>query len=235
MAEIISTGTAGSALATDITPAGDSLPPNQPQPIPDRLAAILLKKDSGGTLTASERGFLGATKRKGIRAAAPAKSRQNVLFEASPISQPTPSSSPPVAGNPLFEAAHADEASADSLAGVPIDSTLLRSAATAILDSMDTATKLYIGHIAANAGADPATVAAYKSAVALQAGNRELMVENSQPLVLMLCKMFNCSPDKLADVLKNCGFIAGLAAHVTAVFAVAKSIRESRAQRSQQP
>jgi len=110
------------------------------------------------------------------------------------------------------------------------DSATIRMAAEAILDSMDTATKLYIGYEARAAGADEETVRRYESAVALNARNRDLMAGNSEPVVLALCKFFNCSPEKLAGTLKNSAFMCGLFAHVTSVAATVKSIRESKSE-----
>lgn len=210
-------------MAAPATQPGQPASPTQPQSGDSRLAAILAKQHQGETLTAAERGYLGSVKRKGARKAAPAPS-QNILLEV-----------PPNPENPLFEAAPANDVPGEVMAVTAVDTALVQGAANAILNAVDTTTKLWIGHEAKQAGASPQTVEDYKAAVALQPGNRQLMVENSEPVVLALCKFFNCTPDKLEGYLKNSGFVAGMIAHGISVVAAVKSIRESRAERPKQP
>jgi len=212
------TGEAGSQMAAEALPASQPMPASQPQPVGDsRLAAILQRKEAGEKLSAADRGYLGAVKRRGSpKKVAPAAS-ENILLEA-----------PAVADNELFGRADvADEPAARVVATV-VDSALLRSTANAILNSVDTVTKIYVGHEAKQAGANEQTVEQYKSAVALQVENRQLMVENSEPVVLGLCKLFKCSPENLEKVLKSSGFIGGAAMHTLGVITAIKSIRESR-------
>ena len=214
-------------MANDLAPAGEAVRPSEPQPSGDsRLAGILARQAAGETLTASERGYLGAVKRRGQPKKTIAAPVANPLLE--PVANPE---------NPLFTepeaAAPVAQIEAGGLVLSAADSLVIQNAAEAILDSMDTTTKLYIGYEARAAGCDPRTVEAYESAVALNPRNRDLMAKNSEPVVLALCKFFNCSPDKLASLLKNSAFMCGLFAHVTAVTATVKSIRESKKERSQ--
>ena len=58
------------------------------------------------------------------------------------------------------------------------------------------------------------------------------MVENGEPVVLGLCKIFKCSPDKLQTVLQSSGFIGGLAMHALAVGTAVKSIKDSQRERA---
>jgi len=230
MADQLEITTAGGSVAAEAPQPGAAVPANQPESSGSgdlRLQGILQKQAAGQSLTASERGYLGSVKRKGKAKAMPATPADNPLLQAQ-------APAPAVADNPLFEATQPAGGLADSPAPVPVDSALIRSAAGAILDSLDTATKLFIGHEAKKGGADESTIAAYKSAVALQPENRELMVSNSEPLIMTLCNVFHTTPENLAGVLKNCGFIGGLAAHSLAVYSVAKSIRESRAEKTAQ-
>jgi hypothetical protein len=221
-------------VASNASPASGAVSPSQPQPSDSRLAAILAKKASGETLTAADRGYLGSVKRKAKAKAPAAPVAENPLFEARPAvaaTAPAAAAMAKPADNPLFVETEIP-ASVSPVAN--FDSALLRSTANALLDSVDTATKLYIGHEARSAGADQTTAEQYKSAVALQPENRQLMVENSEPVILSLCEVFKTTPDKLSTTLKNCGFFGGLVAHSLGVFAVAKSIRESRQQFQQQ-
>lgn len=216
----------GGTLAAEAAPASRPVPPDQSQPVTNsRLAAILQKKDAGEKLSAADRGYLGAVKRRGSpKVVQPAATNLNPLLE--------PDGNP---DNPLFEPTNEVQAPAAGVVATAVDSGLLRSTANALLSSLDAVTKIYIGHEAKSAGADADTVEKYKSAVALQPDNRQLMVENSEPVVLGLCKLFKCSPEKLETVLKSSGFIGGLAMHALAVGTAVKSIRESRQEKQQQP
>jgi hypothetical protein len=199
------------------------------------LADVLAKNSRGEKLTHQERGVLGASKRNAKRKIMPAETNQNLLLEAD---LPAPLAAAPAAagGDNLLLAADAPAPiEAGGLVLSAADSKTIRDAAEAILDTMDTTTKAYIGYEARLAGADEKTVAAYESAVALNSRNRDLMAENSGPVVLALCKFFHCGPDKLAATLKNSAFLVGLFAHVTSVAATVKSIRESRAERAANP
>ncbi len=215
-------------VAAGTAAAGQPLPPDQHQSGDNRLAAILQKKQSGETLTAAERGYLGSVKRKGKRKVMDPQPAQNVLLEPAPASVGS-------ADNPLLAAAPAPQAPAGGVAPPQFDSALVQKTAGALLDSVDSITQMWIGHEAKQAGGDEQTVAKYQSAVALQPRNRELMVQNSEPVVLMLCKLFKCAPDQLENTLRNSGFVGGLVCHTLAVTAAVKSIRESRAQHASQP
>ena len=232
MAENISTAPESGQLATDAATPGGTMQPGQPQSGGDsRLAGILAKQASGETLTASERGYLGAVRRRGMAKAPAAKASNNPLLAPEPKPEPMAKAplAPPAApaDNPLFADQAQPENPIGGLAVSAADSEVIRLAAEAILDGMDTTTKLYIAYEARAAGGDELTVRRYEAAVALNPSNRKLMSENSEPVVLALCKFFGCSPDKLASVLKNSAFMCGLFAHVTAVAATVKSIRES--------
>ena len=211
-----------SPLAADATPPRQPVPASEPEPSCDsRLAAILEKKSRGEKLTAADRGYLGAVKRRGTpKTVAPAADANPLLtVEANPE-------------NPLFESAPEAEATADSSVATSVDSGLLRSTAYALLSSVDTITKIYIGYESKKAGGDAETVEQYKSAVALQPENLKLMVEGSEPVVLGLCDVFKCSPDNLVKVLKSSGFIGGMAMHLIAVGTALKSIKESQRERA---
>ena len=226
MAEELPNHGESGTVAVEAAGSSAAVPASQPQPSCDsRLAAILAKQAAGEALTRKEAGYLGSVKRKGLRKAAPAKASENILLEV----EDNPD-------NPLFEPVPLAQAPAVSSIAAAVDSALLRSTANALLSSMDTVTKIFIGHEAKAAGADPVTVEQYKSAVALQEGNRQLMVENSEPVILSLCEIFKCSPEKLETVLKSSGFVGGLVCHSLGVFTAVKSIRESRREReAQQP
>jgi hypothetical protein len=226
-----------STVATDALPAGGTVPANQPQLGGDRLAAILAKQASGQTLSASERGYLGAVKRRSKPKAATAAASPNVLLDVPPTPAQPAAPAPAPAGNELFEPQAEGSPLAADPAGVlavsAADSAVIQDAAGAILDSMDTTTKLYIAHEARLAGANEETCRRYEAAVALNPRNRDLMAKNSEPVVLALCKFFRCTPDKLAGVLKNSAFFAGLFSHAMTVLATVKSIRESQKERPQ--
>ena len=222
-----------STMATEAAPASQPVPANKLQSGNDRLAAILQKQASGGKLTASERGYLGAVKRKGKIKMSPPPADSNPLLEAdATAAAPTTAPAAATADNILFSDEPQAQTAAAGLVATAADSAVIKAAAEAILDSVDTATKIYVGHEAAEAGADAATVAQYESAVALQPRNRDLMAKNSEPVILMACKLFGCEPSKLPDVLKNCGFAAGAFAHLMAVTVAVKSIKQSRQEKS---
>ncbi len=105
-------------------------------------------------------------------------------------------------------------------------------AADALLDGLDGGTKMWVGYECGKANFDRKTAEQYESAVALHPRNRELMVKNSEPVVLFLCKWFKCSPEQLPEALKKCGFVAGMVAHGMAVAAAIKSIRESKQEKT---
>ena len=210
------------AVAADATAASQPVPANQPQSGGDsRLEAILQKKSAGEKLSAKDRGYLGAVKRRGAPKTVAAPASENLLLDV-----------PANTENELFK----DEqpATEESFAGVAtaVNPVQLRNTANSLLNSMDTVTKFYIGYEAKQAGGDKQTVEEYKAAVALQPENRDLMLDGSEPVVLMLCKLFKCSPERLETVLKSSGFIGGLCAHSLAVVTVAKSIRESGRERA---
>ena len=221
MAEELPTTPGEKTLASEIATPGEALPANQPQPVTDsRLAAILQKKDRGETLTPADRGYLGSVKKRGRPKKVAAVENPNPLFQP-----------PPVSENPLFEAPQRSDEPAPGFGAAAVDSVLIKETADALLSSADYVTKQIVGYKARKAGADADTVAQYESAVALKDGNRKLMVENSEPVVLGLCNFFGCTPDKLADYIKNSGFIAGAVAHAVGVTAAIRSIDESRRER----
>ena len=226
MAEASEIPSLGRLLATETPPEGQPVPQTQSQPVADsKLAGILEKQGRGEKLSRAEAGYLGGVRRKEKPAVAQSPaSNQNPLLEiaANP-------------DNPLFEPAAKAEAPAVRAVVAVVDSALIRRTADALLSSLDTGTKIYVGYEAKQAGGDKATVEEYKSAVALQPDNRQLMVENSEPVVLGLCNFFGCTPDKLEGYIKNSGFLAGAIAHGIGVVAAVKSIRESKKERAQQP
>jgi hypothetical protein len=208
----------GGTVAAEAPRAGEALPHNQPQPVGDsRLADILRRQSAGEKLSASDRGYLGAVKRKGSPEKIIAEANPNPLLEA-----------PANPDNPLFAAESQPQAPAATVALTAADSARIRDAAEALLDSLDSTTKIWIASEARAAGADPDTVARYEAAVALQPRNRKLMADNSEPVVLTLCKVFRCTPEKLPNMIRNCGFMIGLWAHGAVVTATVKSIRESK-------
>ena len=216
-----------SAVATEAPQTGEAAGKGQPKSGKPSLAEVLAKVDRKEKLTAQERGVLGGAKRKAnAKAHAPAASENFLLEPEAPASQPPP----PVAGtasNPLLEPEAQAQIEVGGMVLSAADSASIQAAAEAILDGMDTTTKIYIGYEARLAGADDATVKAYESAVALKSSNRDLMAKNSEPVVLALCKFLHCSPDKLASILKNSQFFSGLFCHAMTIWATVKSIRES--------
>jgi hypothetical protein len=221
-------------VAADTSTAGGTVPASQPKPVGDRLAAILQKQANGETLTASERGYLGAVKRKGLGKKKPAVAvaDTNELLEVQPAAT---GPAPAPAGNELFEAGPAAQASAvpdaaalDSAA----DEAAIQEAAFALLDTLDSATKSYIADEARAAGCSAENVARYETAVALKSRNRDLMGKNSKPVVLVLCKVFRCTPEKLPGVIKGSSFVIGLWSHLAGIRTVVKSLRESQQEKA---
>lgn len=231
MADELPVQPASGGVAKEIAPASGSVPTGEQQPSNNRLAAILAKQAANEPLTRAEAGYLGSVRKRAAKKVA-AVTSENVLLHVEPEAarMEKPPASP--ADNPLFDDGAEAPIQVGGLALSAADSATIRMAAEAILDSMDTATKLYIGHEARAAGCDEKTVAAYEAAVALNPRNRELMAGNGEPVVIALCKFFGCSPDKLAATLKNSAFMCGLFAHVTSVAATVKSIRESRLEKA---
>lgn len=221
-----------STVANEAPATGAAVVTAKPKSGKPSLADVLAKNSRGEKLTYQERGVLGASKRNAKRKIMPAETTENLLLEPD---QPSPLPATPAAAdsdNPLLAAEVPAALEAGGLVLSAADSEVIRNAAEAILDSMDTTTKLYIAYESRLAGADEETVRRYESAVALNARNRDLMAKNSEPVVMALCKFFHCSPDKLAGTLKNSAFFCGLFAHVTSVAATVKSIRESRVERA---
>lgn len=212
----------GKEVAIEFAPSGELVLKNQPQPVGDgRLAAILAKKDRGEKLDRSESGYLGGIR----RAAKPVASGNQPAASRLPEQNRNPE-------NPLFELeaepAGGPKAFVAASALPLVDSAAIRKAAGAILDSVDLGTKIYVGYEAKQAGGDKQTIEQWKSAVALQSGNRDLMLEGSEPIVLWLCEKFKCEPDQLEKVLKNSGFIGGAFMHFMGVATAVKAIRESK-------
>lgn len=227
---------AGSFVADEAPPARGSVPANKPEPVIDsklaavfakqsrgeklskadreiRLAYVLAKQARGEKLNPRERGCLGATRTHGApRKVAPIVA-DNILLDVQ---------APPE--NELFES--------EDLAAVPVDkafdSARCRAAADALLTATDLGGQLYIGWEAKRAEADKQTCDEYKAAVALQDGNRKLMLDGSEPIVLWLCKTFKCEPEQLEAVMKSSGFVGGAAMHILGVVTAVKSIRESK-------
>ena len=228
----------GETVAGQAPAPGQAAVKGEPQPSSDRLAAILAKQASGQPLTHKERGFLGSVRRRGKGKAAPAAASENVLLDVPPAPSQPAKAAPAPADNPLFTSADEVGPVAESPAGAlglsAGDSAAVCAAAEALLDTLDSQTKIYIAQEARAAGCDPGTVDKYESAVALHPRNRDLMVKNSEPVVLVLCKVFRCEPAKLPNMIKNCSFIIGLGAHLFAVRAVVKSLHESRLEKEAQ-
>jgi hypothetical protein len=190
-------------------------PAPAPQRVDDRLAAILAKKSAGAVLTPSERGYLGAVKKRGLAAVAP------------PVANPNPLLA--VAGNPenpLFDSQAEPEGKISVLVPAPLDSALLRRVAGAVLGTVDRLTKMFVGHKARQAGLEKQVVAEYVQAVAMQTEHRDLMVENSEPAVLWLCEVLGVAPDKLAGILEGSGLAVGALAYGSGVAEALKQISE---------
>jgi hypothetical protein len=199
--------------------ASPAVAPTQPAAvIGSKLDAIRAKKAAGETLTPAERGFLGGVSRKSAKSL-PALA---AAHGGATLVSPAPASH----DNPLF--------AGESPAGLPVqavvapqlDSALVRATANALLSSADTLTQIYVGYESKQAGDNKQTIDDFKAAAALQPGNRALMVENSEPVILTLCEWFKCSPEELKGKLQGSAFFAGAAAHVAGVIAAVKTIRQ---------
>ncbi len=183
-----------------------------------RLDAIRAKKAAGQPLTRAEAGFLGGMSRKSAGKLPPLASAPG----GATLDVPAPARS----DNPLFSMEGPAGAPSPALAPPAADTALIRATADALLSSVDTVTKLYVGYEAKQAGDDDKTIDDFKAAVALQPGNRALMVDNSEPVILKLCEVFKCSPEKLKSTLQGSGFFAGAVAHTMGVIAAVKTIRQ---------
>ena len=222
-------------LATDIAPPGATVPESQPQLGDSRLAAILSKRESGETLTAADRGYLGSVKRKSKpkkMATAPA---ENILL-ANDNSSPSAfnPANQPESENLLLNGKAPDQGQASEFVFSAGDTADIQACAAAIIDSVDTFTQDYIEREAKSAGADARSIAEFRAAVAIAPRNRDLMLKGSDPLVLAVCKMFKCPASNLVEKLKSCQFAIGLVCHFAAVRTVVKSIRESQREREAQ-
>jgi hypothetical protein len=188
-----------------------------------KLAGILAKQARGEKLTRSETGFLGGIRnRKPAAAAGPAgpPAPANPLLSV-PVNPANPLLAPPASG-------------AEPVPGVPApayDSSLLRETADGICGAADTITKRIVGWYAEYNGGDRVTVEQYEKAVALHDGNRRLIVEGSEPAVTALCEALKCPPEKLNKIVRSSGLVAGLGAHLLAVSAALKQIREDKMER----
>ena len=231
-------------MATNTAPARGSVPPNQSQPVIDsklaavfakqargeklnqadreiRLAHVLAKQARGEKLNHRERGCLGATRTHGKPEKIIPAVVENILLDV-----PEPAAAP--ADNDLFERADVAAVPANKV----FDATRCRAAADALLSAADLGGQLYVGWEAKRADADKQTCDEYKSAVALQDGNRKLMLDGCEPIVLWLCKVFKCEPEQLEAVMKSSGFIGGAGMHVLGVVTAVKSIRESKKEKA---
>ncbi len=218
MAEELPSTPPGSELAAATVPDSQPLPPSQPDGSPDsRLAAILAKQARQEKLSAAERGYLGSIKRRGTPKAVAADSPAPSLPPA-----------PPASENPLFAVASPAAAAAPSSPAPAVNSDLLHRAANSLLSSLDKATQIYVGYEARQAGADASTAERFKKAVQLQPENRQLIVENSDPILLAACEWFGCTPENLEEYVKKSGFLGGLFAHGLGVYTAVKELREAR-------
>ena len=232
--------TAKNGLADGSTPASGDAVTVKPKSVKPSLADVLAKQARGEILTPQDRGVLGASKRKAKAKLMPAEKTENLFVEPPPANQPAPppaspaaATSAPVADNPFIEAETVAAAPAAAVCYSEPDAKAYKLAAEAICDAMDNGTQMWIGYEAEQAGADKQTAARYESAVALKARNRELMVENSEPVIRFLCKWFKCEPEKLPEIIRQSHFAAGLIAHSFSVVAAVKSIRQSVAEKKQ--
>ncbi len=222
MAEELPLAPSGSPLATETLPASQPQPTHQSNGGDARLVAILQKQAGGEKLSASDRGYLGVIKRRGTPKTMATPPNPNPLLTA-----------PANPENPLFEAAGAPPVAAEAKPSATVNSDLLHRAADSILSSLDKATQIYVGFEARQIGANDDTVARWKKAVELQPQNRELVVENSDPIVLAACEWFGCTPENLDKYVKKSGFFGGLFAHGLGVYAVVKELRAARLERQQ--
>jgi len=227
-------------LADDSPPASSFAVTAKSKSVKPSLADVLAKQSRGGLLTPQERGVLGASKRKAKAKVMPAEKTENLFIEPPPANQSAPPPASPaaaasasVADNPFIEAETVAAAPAAAVCYSEPDAKAYKLAAEAICDAMDNGTQMWIGYEAEQAGADKQTVAQYESAVALKARNRELMVENSEPVIRFLCKWFKCEPEKLPEIIRQSHFAAGLIAHSFSVVAAVKSIRQSKIEKQQ--
>lgn len=212
--------------------AGNSVEPSQPvrqaqpQPSGNRLESILAKQARGESLTRAEAGYLGSQRRRKQPVVAPATNPNPLLEQAAEAPAP--------ADNPLLAPSPSNPVASEPVVATAVDNVRLREVADTILSSLDTATQFVVGYQAEKIpGVGKPVVEKYKSAVALKDGNRKLIVENSEPMVLAACKFFKCSPEQLESVLKNSGFLGGIFMHCVGVSAALKSIKESRTEAEQ--
>ena len=225
MADELPTPAAGSGFSTQMEQTSQATALGQPLAGTDsKLAAILEKQAKGETLSARDRGYLGAVKRRGKPKTVAAAPAPNPLFEL-----------PQNSDNELFDQTPPAQTLAAAAVATAFDSALLHRVADSILSSVDKATKIIVGYEAKQAGLVPDTVEKYKEAVSLQPENRSLMVENSDPVIIGLAKLFDCAPDKLETVVKSSGLVGGFLAHGFGVYTALKDLREARKERLSQP
>ncbi len=227
-------------LAGDSTGAGGAAVTVKPQSVKLSLADVLAKQARGDVLSPRERGVLGASKRKELAKFKFTPAAESVLLPPPPAVTPAPPvavkpAAPPVAvtDNPLLAPVPEAAVSLVSAPDASFSAASCKLAAEAICDTISNGGQLWVGWEAEKAGANANTQAQYESAVAMLPRNRKLVVDGSEPVVRFLCRWFNCSPDKLEEALKGSGFVAGMLAHSMAVGAAVKSIRQSKAERSQ--
>lgn len=225
--------TAKEGLADSPPPASGDVVTAKPKPLKPSLADVLAKQASGEILTPQDRGVLGASKRKSKVKVMPTEPTKNILLEVPPASPPPAAPAPVVADNPFIQAETAAAVPAAAVSYSDYTPDDYKRAAEAICDAMDNGTQIGVGYYAEQAGADRETAARYESAVALKARNRQLMVDNSEPVIRALCRWFKCSPEKLPEILRSSSFAAGLIAHTLSVFAAVKSIGQSVAEKKQ--
>jgi hypothetical protein len=227
-------------LAGDTKGAGSPVVTPKPKPLKPSLEFVLAKEARGETLTPQECGVKGAAKRKAKALVAATAAGQGDLLSATPTHQPGPAVVPKPAPaaladgeDPLAETHRLADVPADAVGDSEFSSERCLLAAEAICDAVDGGTQMFISYKAECAGGDRQTCAKYESAVALQPRNRKLMVEGSEPVIRFLCRFFKCTPEKLPDAIKSCGFAAGIIAHGLTVAAAVRSINQSIQQKSQ--
>lgn len=142
---------------------------------PDALTAQLLEKHSAGEkLSPAEYGKLGAW-----------KARLKAVFAGKPGTGPEPAPARP--GEPARVAALAPaQAPADGLAAVPIDTALVQRTTAAILSRGDAFTVRWVETEARKAGAEGTTLGRFRSAAALPAADRQLIVDLSPDIAAEL-------------------------------------------------
>jgi hypothetical protein len=188
-----------------------------------RLADIIARQSAGEKLSASDRGYLGAQRRKANRP------------QAVPVAGPAPSPQAAApADNQLFDQPPQAAPLADSQEPRNFDSGAIRRCAENILTGVDKITQTTFANKVKRLGASESTVAKWRDAVAMGEA-KPMMVEGSEPVVIWLCDIFGCQPDQLESKLRGSSFLTGSVIWLLGIKSAAADLKQLERERKQQP